>query len=58
MTRIGKVEERRNKCPKKRHYNLNAKTGPKKDNLKDGFKEHVNVAPKEIAQSMFIPKIS
>jgi len=58
MTRIGKVQERRNKCPKKRHYNLNAKTGPKKDNLDKGYKEHKNVAPKEKAQTMFIPKIS
>jgi len=58
MTRIGKQQERRNKCPKKNHYNLNAKTGPKKDNLKDGYKPHDNVAPKEINKSMYIPKIS
>ncbi|MBN2479308.1 MAG: hypothetical protein JXA94_03690 [Parachlamydiales bacterium] len=42
MTRIGKQEERRHQCPKKRKKRITKKTGPKKDNLKNGYKEHEN----------------
>jgi len=42
MTRIGKQEERRNQCPKKRKKQIFEKTGPKKDNLQNGYKEHEN----------------
>jgi hypothetical protein len=56
MTRMSKQSERRMKSPHKRRY-ASKKTGPKKDNLTNGFKEHSNVAPKE-AGSVFIPKIA
>lgn len=54
MTRIGKQQERRAQSPKKRRINLAAKTGPKKDNLKNGYKEHANALNETYA---FIPKI-
>lgn len=34
-----------------------AKTGPKKDNLHKGFKEHQNAIAGELAGKAFIPKI-
>lgn len=58
MTRIGKVQKRRNQKPKKRHYPLHVKTGTKKDNLKKGYKEKENAISGEIAKTIFIPKIS
>ncbi|NGX28562.1 MAG: hypothetical protein K940chlam1_00744 [Candidatus Anoxychlamydiales bacterium] len=54
MTRIGKVEERRAINPKKRKPPTYKKSGPKKDNLKKGFKEHPNALNDEYA---FISKI-
>jgi hypothetical protein len=54
MTRIGKQEERRMKCPKKRKPPTYNKTGAKKDNLEKGYKEHVNALNGTYA---FIPKI-
>lgn len=56
MTRTSKQEERRNRSPRK-HRAPSEKTGPKKDNLKLGFKEHANVASGAEAKVMFIPKI-
>ena len=53
MTRVGKQEQRRNQNPKKRKAPF-AKTGPKKDKLKLGYKEHENAFTEENA---FIPKI-
>lgn len=54
MTRIGKQQERRMQNPKKRKADIFKKTGPKKDNLKKGFKEHENALNDEYA---FIAKI-
>ena len=42
MTRMGKQEQRRNMNPKKRRPYLSDKTGPKKDKLEKGYKEHIN----------------
>ena len=56
MTRMSKQSERRMKCPHKRKYGFK-KTGTKKDNLANGFKEHANAAPKT-AGNVFIPKIA
>ena len=56
MTREGKQEQRRNQCPKKRK-NPSAKTGPKKDNLKVGYKEHANALDSKEIENVFIPKI-
>jgi hypothetical protein len=54
MTRTSKQEERRAVSPKKRKKRVVKKTGPKKDNLKLGYKEHANATSTEFA---FIPKI-
>jgi len=54
MTRISKKKERRHQCPKKRKFMVFEKTGPKKDNFKKGYKEHINVLNGDYA---FIPKI-
>ncbi|MCI5052230.1 MAG: hypothetical protein MRY21_03715 [Simkaniaceae bacterium] len=53
MTRMSKQGERRNRCPKKRKYPA-AKTGPKKDNLANGYREHVNAAQEH---NVFIGKV-
>jgi hypothetical protein len=54
MTRISKQAERRALSPRKPRLPL-AKTGPKKDNLKFGYRLHQNALPQEIAQQRFIP---
>jgi len=54
MTRVGKQEERRNRCPRKRKTSFAKKTGPKKDNLNSGYKEHTNALEDN---SVFIAKI-
>jgi hypothetical protein len=54
MTRMGKQEERRNKCPRKRKPSFAEKTGPKKDALPAGYKEHKNSVELE---NIFISKI-
>ena len=41
MTRVSK-KDRLKRCPRKPHYG-SVKTGPLKDNLPKGFKEHANV---------------
>ncbi len=53
MTRISKQEERRSVSPRKRRY-PKKKTGPLKDALPQGYKEHVNAAS---MNTMFVPKI-
>ena len=54
MTRTGKQEERRHRYPHKRKAPAE-KTGPRKDNLPLGYKEHENAL--ETEQTTFIPKI-
>ena len=56
MTRISKKNERRAQCPRKCKP-PQAKTGPKKDNLAKGFKEHENAVEGDFANTAFIPKI-
>ena len=56
MTRIGKKEERRNQSPRKPRR-PSPKTGPKKDNLPLGFREHANTVTGDAAQTCFIPKL-
>ena len=53
MTRISKQNRERHQCPKKRKL-PSPKTGPKKDNLPAGFKNHANVLE---SKTIFIPKI-
>jgi len=56
MVRISKQEERRNRSPRK-HKAPSVKTGSKKDNLPNGFKEHTNAFEGELASQVYIPKI-
>lgn len=54
MTRMSKQGERRNVSPKKRKK-PSPKTGPRKDNLPQGYKVHANAL--EGTLTSFIPKI-
>lgn len=56
MTRMSKQGERRAQYPRKTKAPM-PKTGPKEDNLKLGYKEHVNAVEGDLAASFFIPKI-
>lgn len=56
MVRISKQAERRSQFPRKTR-NPSVKTGPVKDNLKNGFKEHSNAVDGDLAKQVFIPKI-
>ena len=56
MVRISKQAERRSRCPKRCKAPM-PKTGPLKDNLPMGYKEHPNAIAGEAAQAFFIPKI-
>lgn len=53
---MSKKGERRARCPKKNQKPA-LKTGPKKDNLNLGFKEHANVLSGAQAKDSFIAKI-
>ncbi|MCB1107499.1 MAG: hypothetical protein KDK76_05320 [Chlamydiia bacterium] len=55
MTRVSK-KDRLKRCPRKPNYG-SVKTGPLKDNLPKGFKEHGNACTGKESHSMFIPKI-
>ncbi len=56
MVRISKQSERRQRSPRK-HKAPAVKTGPLKDNLPLGFKEHANALDGAVAQAAFIPNI-
>ena len=56
MVRPSKQSERRNISPK-RPAKKGGKTGPKQDNLKNGYKEISNAAPKELSNQIYIRKI-
>lgn len=56
MVRISKQCEKRARCPR-RTRNPSQKTGAKKMNLAQGFKEHPNALEGNNAQMAFIPKI-
>ena len=57
MVRISKQSERRGRSPRKRHLLLVEKTGPKADNLPNGYKEHSNALEGDYAALAYIPKI-
>lgn len=57
MTRMSKQWERRHQNPKRRKKLLPAKTGPKKDNLPEGYKPLENAVPAELSNLLFIAKI-
>lgn len=54
MTRISKQAERRARSHRKRHVSMAPKTGPKKDNLEKGYRDHENALNSKQA---FIPKV-
>jgi hypothetical protein len=57
MVRISKQAERRARCPH-RCRPPSPKTGPKKDHLKAGYKEHVNALQgTSVTETTFIGKI-
>ncbi len=55
MTRMSKQGRRRNQSPRRPKLSF-IKTGPKKDQLPLGYKEHINALPNE-NQTAFISKI-
>lgn len=57
MTRMSKQSEKRAVSPRRRKP-PQPKTGPLKDNLPLGYKQHQNaLEKKELSQIVFIPKI-
>lgn len=56
MVRISKKAERKSQSPRK-HRPPSEKSGPLKDNLPKGFKEHSNSLEGEYGAQAFIPKI-
>lgn len=56
MTRLSKQARRRNVSPRRPSI-PGPKTGPKKDNLKLGFKERVNGLDGELSSQVFISKV-
>lgn len=56
MVRISKQAERRSRFPRK-HRAPSTKTGPLKDSLANGYKEHPNALEGDLAKAVFIPKI-
>ena len=56
MVRISKIKQRYNRCPKKRKP-PSKKTGPKKDNLPSGYREHENALERDLSKTAFVPKI-
>ncbi|MGR3973440.1 MAG: hypothetical protein QRY72_02545 [Candidatus Rhabdochlamydia sp.] len=56
MVRMSKQSERRAKCPH-RPRSQATKTGPKKDDLSQGFKFHATaIADTSLLTKLFIPK--
>lgn len=56
MVRISKQSEKRSRSPR-RNQNPSVKTGPLRDKLPKGFKEHANALEGDAAAIAFIPKI-
>ena len=54
MTRISKKAQIKAVCPRKLKASHAEKTGPKKDALPKGFREHVNALDNK---QVFIPKV-
>jgi hypothetical protein len=57
MTRMSKQNERRQQSPRK-HQRAGVKTGPKKDKLAHGFKEHSNAVAEKSGGMMFVPALA
>jgi len=54
MTRQSKKAQIKAVCPRKLKASMAAKTGPKKDALPKGYREHVNTVE---TKNVFIPKV-
>lgn len=57
MVRLSKQTRKRAQCPHK-HRPPSKKTGPLKDALPNGYKEHTNAIGGERSKEMFFPKIA
>ncbi|MBS3904249.1 MAG: hypothetical protein KGZ39_02860 [Simkania sp.] len=57
MVRISKQAERRHRSPR-RCRAPSPKTGPLKDDLPQGYKQHSNAVNGDVAKNYFIPKIA
>jgi hypothetical protein len=57
MTRMSKPERRRARCPKKRKAPF-PKSGSKKDNLPVGYRVHESALTGDLANQVYIPKLS
>ena len=57
MVRLSKQEIKRSRKPHRRKA-PSPKTGPLKDNLPNGYKEHLNAVEGQLSHECFIPKIS
>lgn len=56
MVRISKQLERRNQSPRKPR-SPGKKTGPRKDNLPKGYREHLNAVEGDQASRCYIGKV-
>ena len=56
MVRLSKQTRDRSVCPRRPKAPA-AKTGPKKDALKQGFKPHANALQGDVAKNAYIPKL-
>ncbi|MBS0621820.1 MAG: hypothetical protein JSR80_02535 [Verrucomicrobia bacterium] len=56
MTRVSKQQERRHQSPR-RPKAPQVKTGPKKDHLEKGYRQHQNALTGETASAKFIGKV-
>lgn len=56
MVRISKQAEKRSRSPRKSRA-PSPKTGPLRDNLPNGYKQHDNALEGDLATTAFIPKI-
>ncbi|MEX1012194.1 MAG: hypothetical protein WD595_00050 [Waddliaceae bacterium] len=56
MVRISKQNQRRATSPRKPKIGAE-KTGPKKDNLSKGYREHENAVPSKHSESIFVGKV-
>jgi len=56
MTRISKKAEKKAQSPRRCRF-PSPKTGPLKDNLPEGFKQHTNALTGDMASKVFIGKV-
>lgn len=57
MVRISKQEERRQRSPHRHQNMVRTATGPKKDKLPKGYREHTNAVTGDLSGKVFIGKV-